>query len=1304
MYEIQDEAAILVTIATFLHIVIPSSARGPAIYIDTPMSSILSMDSGQRQNTQSQTPTYALQLDLVQDRDATFYVNAYPFSEVCIFLGFKSQSAVSDVSSAIESRISTRGRQTPYAQCESEAINVSRLTSDGNFGNTDDLITDSMADNDDELTQGFSAVAVHSTDLDRRDDPIRKQQPISRVQEIVERASFQQDSHLPSIATAAIDVSADYTEGAGSAGVARSPERHLGSAITGSPQQQVGLSDSENIQVAIDTPVDDPNRAIEATDDIQEGPAVQGYDKAKGPKSNVKKSLVATVQSRKPEDARHKPQQASVAKLVTASPSPINRASQLLEVGQGHSKYRSQIGGIISTPVLADPMPITPLELSLQVTEPSNPTTKESSRPSKPTQPDREEDLGSRSLEPDKTLHEISDEFSLPRSPPKHGVSKALHTKAKSQTQSSAIAQKRKPKLTAKQGSDRPTHKTGNIATKKSTASVSTHTNGDSKSAVFNEAIIEGDSDSELWDEGLSHQTEGEHEIRILQNKGNQGKKRSVPSIKKRNPRQNGYPLNHSGGHDQRSGKTNASKSHAKAPAGAIVSPRVYPRPRAKRTAAINASRKIEHQLISEDNEPEPAAEDIVPHGDPVDVNPDSDLPENVGTASSHHVETVKTELVKASEDRAHDSIGERNRLALITLSEEQEKTSNSLAFEEPERHDEAELEPVAQATMTRKLTQLQAQRAAFSNDPFSKQEDKSHPGTSHGELHADDAKVSLDSDIHVNNSGPAQSKRIDEEPLVLYDDLSSILAPPESSDTQALHVTPKRKAEDVRNDQESKDSDSPFNRLNEKIRKKASKNLDNAESRGVVQGPKPAILQKDPFAVRLGNIMPQDGSGIAEVTIRKKPKVPGQPLPIDKASVAREAKETAQSTTPRRDGEKEERPQDSDPTAAGPSSGTKRGASPTQIMPSKRTKRLVGNSAAGQADSESIQRPSKTAADKSIRKTALMSSDRSGPKTQGKMAQSRSDEDTKIPLMAARNGLPDHPVTSLAEDPAIVAGKTIPNLSAVLVDAIPPVLPYSSQPGKKLYSKIGSQTRITAGGSPVLVNLPNEDVLTDQVSSTDKEEVEDALVAAKLDHDGDFLMLDDEEDDPALPHATRPSISKIDHVGRDRPSRNRKQQPSSPLAPSTFANLDMHKLHDNGIIINVNTAEAVVPSTPQDPFRAGDRKRNNSFIKALRKTSNSGSDSRQDKRASRPSLRQSLANREDPDKTLVELPAAKRARGYKEVVLVYSSPSSSSSAQNASLDSEEYAQLSPERERYPYEPHQAKMHKVLSDIVDVSS
>ncbi|KAL9626608.1 MAG: hypothetical protein Q9164_007839, partial [Protoblastenia rupestris] len=192
-YNIDDEAAILVTVGSDLSVVVPPSMRRPAVFIDILVSNVRAITTDSRQNTQSQSPTYALQMDLDQGGDTPFYVNASPTNESCIFLAFKSESVTSDVKSAIESRVAATGESMLFKHSESEAIDVSKRRLD-NGSNELDHLTDPSSDDNDHSVQNGSTFPVESADLGFGRGPYQQQRPLSLVQEMIERATFRNDS------------------------------------------------------------------------------------------------------------------------------------------------------------------------------------------------------------------------------------------------------------------------------------------------------------------------------------------------------------------------------------------------------------------------------------------------------------------------------------------------------------------------------------------------------------------------------------------------------------------------------------------------------------------------------------------------------------------------------------------------------------------------------------------------------------------------------------------------------------------------------------------------------------------------------------------------------------------------------------------------------------------------------------------------------------------------------------------------------------------------------------------------------
>ena len=257
--------------------------------------------------------------------------------------------------------------------------------------------------------------------------------------------------------------------------------------------------------------------------------------------------------------------------------------------------------------------------------------------------------------------------------------------------------------------------------------------------------------------------------------------------------------------------------------------------------------------------------------------------------------------------------------------------------------------------------------------------------------------------------------------------------------------------------------------------------------------------------------------------------------------------------------------------------------------------------------------------------------------------------------------------------------------------------------------------TRVNENGSPMPFFITrNGSAVAEERCSDDDEDGKDALAEARL---VDRFVL--QEDDPILPEPILPLQSLVSAVSTTQPkarayqslSNNSKQVPSSPHAPSAFGTMPPHHLYHDGEIVNAETKQSILLAKPQDPFLGATQKPPNSFMDALRKSTEfaaksliSGAEAKRD--LGRVVMRKDADVREDPDKTLVEPDLRKRYRK------LHVSDSSSSSQSGTSTQvsqpyepSEEDSEAGTEaRWRKELEPHQENMLECLLTISHVSN
>ena len=275
-----------------------------------------------------------------------------------------------------------------------------------------------------------------------------------------------------------------------------------------------------------------------------------------------------------------------------------------------------------------------------------------------------------------------------------------------------------------------------------------------------------------------------------------------------------------------------------------------------------------------------------------------------------------------------------------------------------------------------------------------------------------------------------------------------------------------------------------------------------------------------------------------------------------------------------------------------------------------------------------------------------------------------------------------------------------------MLPDVSPSVIHNRSQ-------RLSSQnTRVNENGSPMPFFLTRIEETAAEEQYSDEDDGKNALAEARL--EDPIVLLQD--DDPILPEPILPpvpvgSISKLTTRVHESLSNNSKQVPSSPHAPSLFGALPPHHIYHDGEIVNAETKESIIPVKPQDPFLGAAQNVQNSFMNALRKSTETAAKrlipGAREKGGSRAVVvRPSLNMGEDPDKTLVEPNLRKK---YKQVHVSETSSSSQSSFSSRASQPGESSQEESDGEteakwQKGLEPHQENMLECLLTISHVSN
>lgn len=258
---------------------------------------------------------------------------------------------------------------------------------------------------------------------------------------------------------------------------------------------------------------------------------------------------------------------------------------------------------------------------------------------------------------------------------------------------------------------------------------------------------------------------------------------------------------------------------------------------------------------------------------------------------------------------------------------------------------------------------------------------------------------------------------------------------------------------------------------------------------------------------------------------------------------------------------------------------------------------------------------------------------------------------------------------------------------------------------------KVSSQTtRVDHNGSPMPTrHMSNTSFTKDKTDPAKRnQDIENR------NHE-DVLLADDEDDYPeaeqmlqrALPSSNSISLlpmPPVDTYAWVNTSKNKKQIPSSPEAPSMISALTAHHAYQTGELINPHTEEAIVPSKPQDPF-TGREARLSSFTRLLRNASEQG--------AKRPAeaktgdfpkkvrLSTCVSMVEDPDRTLVEMPKTPNKSKLKTTEDVSDSSSKEGTSEGGASPTliEHDVEGTPKQWKKALQPHQRNVMDVLIQI-----
>ena len=383
-----------------------------------------------------------------------------------------------------------------------------------------------------------------------------------------------------------------------------------------------------------------------------------------------------------------------------------------------------------------------------------------------------------------------------------------------------------------------------------------------------------------------------------------------------------------------------------------------------------------------------------------------------------------------------------------------------------------------------------------------------------------------------------------------------------------------------------------------------------------------------------------------------------------------------------------------------------KRKAEEPRMEPYKQSKMLTPKIIDGNTNTNG------TATDRQVslaipeRKAPMIHFTPSGPQNQGTAPKSRLRK-----AFAPRGKL-----TACQPEPAQISGKRSSESIGTRLNDLPsnsipltiPAIPLVNRQGIKSSTHrerslpSGSQRKITETGSPIILPPPGR-VLSSCQPCPHQNENEGIPARIEVDDDGDYQMQD--EDMPTYLNAERPvKVAKhpIDLLALI----SQKQQPSSPLAPSTHTSLPLHYIQSNGKILNTKTKEAVVPVQPQNPFAADTEPRTNSFMDKLRESIHRTAQ-KEHQSISRNNLRTNGPNETlgqvDEDTTLIEPDSPKTIRKVRREPVEISSSESSSEDEDSSWSSSSEASIPiSSRASSPFEPHQKELYLLMCNIVKV--
>ena len=493
------------------------------------------------------------------------------------------------------------------------------------------------------------------------------------------------------------------------------------------------------------------------------------------------------------------------------------------------------------------------------------------------------------------------------------------------------------------------------------------------------------------------------------------------------------------------------------------------------------------------------------------------------------------------------------------------------------------------------------------------------------------------------------------------------------------------------------------------KIPKSGSTDIVTTRENAIKATPAARVIKdQDPVAARLHSILDQPSTmigtkGISNTSNRLH-RVANAIHPSSPASGAQAMSITAKSATNIKKDSKVA-PVPNKKVLLTPKN-TKRKAEQPRKEPSKRSKILTPKKYGGnmniKGDGSGQQAPLAIPE----RKTPMIHFMPSGPQNQGTVTNSgprkaflsRPTEGRILPRPGTVQIAASRSEERLGSQLAEPTPKAVPSHTEAIPLVSRPTLIPLTRGERSLPS--GSQRKITEDGSPIILSQSGQ-VLTKFEPFIHNDGNGEASAQLQVDDDGDYYM----QHDAIIPRfdVENPTETMRHHVEFPH-LMSQKQQPSSPLAPSTHANLPAHYLQSNGKILNTKTKEAVVPVQPQNPFAADSKPRNSSFIDKLRKSVNYTAQE-QNQSTSKPATGPdtSLGHIYDDETTLIEPSRPRKRRKPRKQQIEISSSESSTENEHSSCSSRSEASTSaPPGGSSPFEPHQEDLYLLMCGIVKV--